>query len=437
MQRFKERFVEYAKFDSRLLGEAIGIAGLAATTVMRATGRGSRALEIETSMHRNAFSRVADGVVSRRVKRSIARPEAERLERYVATLTPQRSTDALFRDPQRLLGQRIIALKSPANGEKGALLLDYSFVFSLFARSFDVERIAERYHIIVEPSWSGSCDRDVLSLAGRPFPVFVQNNEPRDIEFIRRLGLNLVSVPIAANWWVDPRVFRPLEGAVKECDVLMNSAWARFKRHESFFEVLAKLRARGERLRVRLIGYRMDMTRDDVMALAQQHGVADQIETFEGLRPEQVNEQLNHAKVNLVWSRREGSNRAIIEGFSAGVPGILRKGFNYGYHYPYINPRTGAFATEAGLSDTLLDIIRNPDRYDPRTWVMQNMTPQLATKAIDDAIARHAARSGEKWTPGTLAVKVTSLHSMAYWDEAERPRFEPDYAFLRSALRPR
>jgi hypothetical protein len=32
-------------------------------------------------------------------------------------------------------------------------------------------------------------------------------------------------------------------------------------------------------------------------------------------------------------------------------------------------------------------------------------------------------------------VKVDRLHDMAYWDEADRGRFEADYAYLRSALR--
>jgi hypothetical protein len=144
---------------------------------------------------------------------------------------------------------------------------------------------------------------------------------------------------------------------------------------------------------------------------------------------------LNRTKVNLLWSRREGSNRAIIEGFAAGVPGILREGFNYGYRYPHINAATGAFASERELPDRLLEMVRFHERYDPRSWVMQTMTPQLATVAIDENIARYASRTGEKWTTGQLAVKVTSLHSMAYWDEAERPRFEADYVFLRSALR--
>jgi hypothetical protein len=183
------------------------------------------------------------------------------------------------------------------------------------------------------------------------------------------------------------------------------------------------------------VGYAMDMTRDDVFDLARKHGIANQIEVFERLQPEQVNEQLNRVRVNLVWSRREGSNRAIIEGFAAGVPGILRAGFNYGHAYPFMNPATGSYATDRNLASTLTKLIANYDEYDPRAWVVNNMSPQVATRMLDEAIASYAAVAGEKWTTKKMAVKVTSLDSMAYWDETARERFDPDHRFVLSTLR--
>jgi glycosyltransferase involved in cell wall biosynthesis len=426
--------VEYAKFESRFVKAGIGCCGLAVATVLRLARRRSEALRIETSLHRNAFFEPVDRVIEARVRDAIG-PGGGKLEGYLENLQPQPATAGFFKDPTRLLGHRILALKSPAAGEKGVLILDYSFVLSLFAKFFDVERIAERYHLVLEPSWSGSCDRDVLAFAGNAFPVFVQNNEPRDIAFIERLGSNLVSVAIAANWWVDHRVFRPLPGVHKDADVLVNSAWARFKRHDALFAALARLRKRGERLKVLLVGYPMDLTREDIFQLAKLHGVSDQVELFERLKPTDVNGLLNRAKVNVIWSRREGSNRAIIEGFAAGVPGILRSGFNYGYHHPYINSATGSYATDRNLPDRLLEMVKAHERYDPRSWILESMSPQVATRHVDEAIARHAAQVGEKWTTGRLAVKVTSLDSMTYWDETERARFAPDHDFVRSALR--
>jgi glycosyltransferase involved in cell wall biosynthesis len=434
--RALERFLDYAKFDSAILKGLIGCVGLLLATLLRAISRESRAVELETSLHRNAFFPPVDRVVESRIRDSIAAPSGK-LAGYLEDLLPQAATEVFFRDPARLVGHRILAVKSPDSGEKGVLIVDYSFVFSLLARFFDVEQIASRYYIVLETSWSGLCDRDVLVFAGYDFPVFVQSHEPRDSEFLHRFRSNLILVPIAANWWVDHRVFRPLPSASRDADVLMNSAWARFKRHESVFSAVAGLRKKGHRLALILVGYSMDMTRDDVFDLAKKHGIANQVEMFERLQPEQVNELLNRVHVNLVWSRREGSNRAIIEGFAAGVPGILRAGFNYGHEYPFMNSATGSYASDRNLASTLTKVISNYDEYDPRAWVVQNMSPQVATRMLDEAIAGYAARAGEKWTRNQMAVKVTSLDSMAYWDEGLRARFEPDHRFVLSTLYPR
>src|SRR5437879_9782962 len=120
--------------------------------------------------------------------------------------------------------------------------------------------------------------------------------------------------------------------------------------------------------------------------LARDMYVHKHVEIYEWISPEEVNQQLNRAKVNLVWSRKEGVNRAIIEGMFAGVPCILREGFNYGYHYPYINSQTGCFSSERHLPEQLLWMIRNYHQFSPRQWVMANMTCQHATKIISEAI---------------------------------------------------
>ena len=433
LQRLKGNFVEYAKFDSPLFKTFIGMTGLLVATLLRWSGRQARALEIETSLHSGAFSAWVDSVIERRVRKSLSQHPP--LEGYLETLTPQCSTESFFSDPRRLIGHRILIVKSPTALEKGVLMLDYSFVFSLFAKFFNVPAIAERYHIILEPSWSGFCDPDILSLAGQQFPVFVQNYEPRDISFVERLASNLISVPIAANWWVDHRIFRPLAGVERDADLLFNSAWARFKRHDAFFKVLARLRARGHRLKTLLVGYPVDLRRDDILALAADHGIDDQLEIFEGLKPAEINYLLNRVKVNVLWSRREGFNRALIEGFFAGIPCVMHKGFNFGYLYPYINPSTGHYATDIDLGERLIHMIENFSRYDPRGWVAANMNPQVATRVLDEHIAQHSAKNKDIWTQGQIAVKVTSLHSMAYWDEKDQARFESDYGFVREKLR--
>ena len=147
-----------------------------------------------------------------------------------------------------------------------------------------------------------------------------------------------------------------------------------------------------------------------------------------------MNALFNRAKVHVLWSRREGFNRAVIEGMFAGVPCVMRRGFNYGHPHAYVNERTGCFASERELPDRLLAMVRDHERFAPRDWVMENMSCQRGTAVLGDAIRARAGAAGEGWTHG-LAVRVCQLDGMQYWDEEDRQRFEPDYAFLRSCLR--
>jgi glycosyltransferase involved in cell wall biosynthesis len=230
-------------------------------------------------------------------------------------------------------------------------------------------------------------------------------------------------------------VMKPLN-IPKDRDLVMIASWAKFKRHARFFAALAKLRQRGHTLTATLIGYPIDCTIADLANEADFYGVRDQVEFHEWLRPDEVNVQLNRARINIVWSRREGVNRAIVEGMFANVPCILRSGFNYGYPYPYVNAETGRFATEASLPDAILELLETSREYAPRDWVMAHMSCHKAIDVLAGTIRERAARDGERWTTDPVP-KIGQLNTMAYWDVEDAERFEPDYRFLESTFRPR
>jgi glycosyltransferase involved in cell wall biosynthesis len=122
--------------------------------------------------------------------------------------------------------------------------------------------------------------------------------------------------------------------------------------------------------------------------------VQDQLECHEGLSQDEVNHHLNRAKVNIIWSRKEGVNRSIVEGMFAGVPCILRTGFNYGYHYPYINGATGCYSSEEDLPDTLVRMIDTHGTYSSREWVMTHMSCQRAAELLGEGMGRAVRAMG-------------------------------------------
>jgi glycosyltransferase involved in cell wall biosynthesis len=430
---------EKLEFDSPLVLRLAGFCGVLAGLVLFHSGKKRRALDLLARVHRANCSAWSTAFVERRISAgrrdaSGEHPLHDVYRSHYRELTPTAQTRRFFDTPERLLGPVVIVLKSPRPQEKGVLVINYSFMFALFAKLFDVEQVSRRYHIVLEPSWSGYCSLDILCYSLLDEPVFVQAYEPRDRDFLERLGSNLTPVPVSANWWVDHRMFKPRPEDRKDIDIVMIASWADFKRHGKFFSAVRRLRRMRGGLKIALVGYPAGRTKEDIQALATYHGVADLVEIHEWLPPEEVAGILGRSKVNVVWSRREGVNRAIIEGMFAGVPCVIREGFNYGYRYPYINDLTGCFAAEAELPERLDRWIGGQATFAPRDWVMEHMSPQRATEILGRSIREVAVSRGERWTEG-LVVKVDRLHDMAYWDEADRGRFEADYAYLRSALR--
>jgi glycosyltransferase involved in cell wall biosynthesis len=417
----------------------------AATTLHGAAARlldfsqGERGFDLLSRVHRAAWSPSVDRRIEAQLRQWIALDrQGKPTELRAFCDRAMNASMAAFNrshsaDPTRLLGSRVLVLKPWQHGERGVVLADYSYIFLLLAGFFDLARIAERYFIVLEPSWSGFCTPEILAYAGYDFPVFIEASEPRDAGFIERLETNLHPIPLAANWWVNHRLITPSPRSERDIDLIMVAAWASFKRHWRFFKALSQLRRRGHRPKVVLVGYRMDKTREDIQAEADYFGVGDQVELFENISADEVGRLLARSKIHVLWSRREGVNRALIEAMFADVPVILREGFNYGHRYPYINDATGAYATESTLADTILEMLDNGSRFSPRDWVMDNMTPHHATRILDAKLGEVARAAGQPWSDG-LVVKTASLNSQNYWDAGDRDRFDRDYAFLESTV---
>jgi glycosyltransferase involved in cell wall biosynthesis len=435
----KHRVKEYLTLESTLFKGLTGLAGYAAARVFGALGQKQREFLLLSKLHRANCLKWVNARAERLVQEAAAagpntgHPIRGLYEHNIETVAPTPRSAPLFEDPTRLLKALALVLKSPASREKGVLVLLYSHTFPLFARFFNLHRIAERYHIVLEPDWSGFCDPNILAYSALPFPIFIQAPEPRDAEFLTRTCPNLVVVPTGNNWWIDHRLIVPAPDAKKDIDVAMNAGWGAYKRHVHFFAVLRKLKDAGHELRILLIGYPIDLTREDVLRQAAYFGVENQVELHESVKYECISTLLSRAKVNVLWSRKEGSNRAILEAMLTDVPCILREGHNYGYNYAYVNSQTGCYASESNLPERLLWMVQNHQQFAPRKWVLSHMSCQRATDILSKTIGRVAIARGEPWTDG-LAVKLNHLHGMTYWNTDDSERFEQDYAFLRSML---
>jgi len=432
---------EYLRHDSRLIRTPVALSAYSAASAMthsKSLQRRARGFDLLMRLHAAAISPSVDGKILRRLREATAAEWKGKptglWESYDAAIRRATAPDAAFQasKPGKYVGTRILVVKAARAGERGVLIVDYSNVFPILAGKFDLHAIAERYTIVLEPSWTGLSQPDVMLFTRLKQRVFVQTMEPRDREFIEALGANLTVVPIAANWWVDPRTL-PDPPPTRDIDVIMVASWADWKRHWRFFRALAALRKRGHTFKVALVGYNYGWTRQDIEAQAEHYGIRDQVEIFERISTEEVWKLLLRSKIHVLWSRREGSNRAIIEAMTADVPVIVREGLSFGFKYPYINEKTGRFVRDGELADAMLDMITSRQRYAPREWIVQNMTCHTATDVLERQLQAAARAANDPWSGGIVR-KTSGLDGQHYVNPADRELFADDYRFLESTI---
>ncbi len=436
-QTIKNKIIEIVKFDYQQLKFPLVWLMRLRAAWLNAQGKHVQAFDVLSSTFATgwagSFAPICNHAKALYSDNEDKKQLREKIHReFIDSVEPLSISEKFFTDPSLLLEAIFIVIKPYKENEKGVLLLNYSYYFALLPKFFDLKAVTERYFIVLEPSWAGFFDKGILLYSDIEDEVFVMTYEDRDRKLLDTINNNITPVDIGPSWWVDHRMFQPEEGVERDIDIIMVAAWEAYKRHREFFLALAKLRKQGHKYKVVLCGYGGEL--DYIKGQAEKIGVADQITYHTKIPPQEVAKLLNRSKVNVLWSRFEGNNRAIIEGMFCDTPCILRKGHNYGQQYDYINPKTGVFAAEHELASTLKHIIENYDTFSPREYVMENRCCIKATEILNNDIKQVALKRGMPWTED-LRIKVNALDGMTYFDEGDSEYFKDDYAYLTSCIK--
>jgi len=309
-------------------------------------------------------------------------------------------------DDVKRLCTRAFVLKAPrfCNGrvlEKGALLLAFTDHFRRFASCIDMDSFLQHYALILEPSWSGYANSNILLFTRfKKHPIIVMATEKGDYRFLKNIRSNLIPASFGCSDWVNPSIFRPLEGVEKIYDAVMIARWAPYKRHHVLFRALRHIK--DPSFKVALVADPWPPRREEIEQLIRDYGITDNICMYQDLSPEEVNEIFNQSKVNLVLSLQEGSNRCLFEGFFAGVPGLALKK-NIGIRKDYFTPQTGKLIDEEDLASELLYFRDHWNEFNPRMWAEANIAPEVTTAKLNEILKELAFRRREEWTKDIVA----------------------------------
>jgi hypothetical protein len=326
-----------------------------------------------------------------------------------------------------LYHRRLLILSPPEGDHKGVIIIKFSNYFKYFLSVFDINKISQDYILVIEPSSSGYFDEDILCLLTADTQIIVQSPEPVDYRFINSLSSNLWPVDVGPNGWVDQRIFFPIGKFEKEYDIIMVSIWADVKRHYHLFESLSE--SLNDNIKIALVGKPWPKLLEDIKDEARYYNVIEKITFFENISQAEINEILNKSKTYLLLSKKEGTNKSIIEAMNSDVPVFILEGFNYGYKYPFINPKTGGFIKKDGL----VEFINGHGEYRksqfrPSEWIRANMTPFISTQKIIDIIERIEKERSLKVNKD-LAVKV-NIPELDYLDSNLWQKYETYYKKL-------
>lgn len=342
---------------------------------------------------------------------------------------PNESTQRFFDQPEKILNGMLIVVSPKTDTNKGVIIIKYSYYFIFFLQKFNFSDIIKDYYIVLEPSWNGLCEQSVLAFSGLDYPVFVMAYEERDFELLTSINSNLIPIKLSSNWWINDEKFTD-NTVERDIDIICISSWSTFKRHAFIFQSLKNLKQKGEIYNITLVGYPGDLTQQDILDLAADYGISQQVTTYEKINPEAVSALLKRSKINIIWSRFEGVNRAIIEGMYCGVPCIVRDGFNFGQKYSYINDETGLFSTEKNLPATIKHILHNFNDYQPREYIREHHNCRLATKMLGDEIKK----IDSSFDSSGMLVKCNELDGMTYFNQDDFETSEPDITYFKSKI---
>jgi glycosyltransferase involved in cell wall biosynthesis len=323
---------------------------------------------------------------------------------------------------------KAIILKPPVSpAEKGVLYVTFEDQWLRLLRSGQAAAIAERYDLLLGPTWSPPHDVPLLVAARLwPGPLYTLLSNLDDAATMRRLSDRLIPVPLLASSWVNPDAYRGHLGSSREYDIVMVANFAPYKRHWLFFQMLRGL---PRRYRVLLLGVPLGRRTEQALRdEARDFGVQDRFELRTRLSDTAIAEGLCRSRVSLIFSGQEGSCIAVAESLFADTPVGLFEDARIGSR-AFINANTGRLLSRRRTAYQVQEFIESSAAYQPRPWALANISCHHSYAILNHCLREEARRRRQPWTRDLLPFYQNALpRYLAVEDERAMVPWYEDFA---------
>ena len=321
-------------------------------------------------------------------------------ERDVVSLFGESSSQSLSSCAGRTLILKVPRLEDGEVVERGALVIKFTETFAPIFKGLDTRRLARYFRIILEPSWVGYSLPEILTWAAlSPEKVIVMAPYQPDFDFIEALDSNLVPVTLGPADWVNPTLFRKLEGVPKVYDAIYVANYNPKKRVDRYLRAIVRVCRRTPGFRAALVCAgvgKNDYGRAirETIAWAKENAIFD---FFDAVPQARLNELLNQSKVNVLLSSREGMNKGLAEGLFAGTPALLLAESACGNHR-HINPETGKVVPDRELEEALGWFADHHAAFTPHVWAVKHIDPRVSMGRLSETLRDLERSEGRAWT---------------------------------------
>lgn len=289
--------------------------------------------------------------------------------------------------------ERSIVVRWPShkNGDvtrKGVVIITFTKTSSFFLRNVDLKSLQQLFHIVLEPSWAGYLDPDILQWANElTAPVFVQSTELTDRAYLAGTRGRLVPLTFGAGDWVDSKFFAPRDSR-KSFDSIYVANTNPVKRVTRYLKAIDRLKETAPDYRACLVCAGWGDSARQIEALAAPLVKSGHLDLFFKLPQAELIELIVKSKVNVLLSFKEGSNRSLFESMFCDVPALCIAE-NVGTNKQYFNEFSGAVVPDSLFEHGLLMMREQYSNFKPRDWAETNIDPAITTRKLAHVIANY------------------------------------------------
>lgn len=287
---------------------------------------------------------------------------------------------------------RAIILSAPlvedsGHFRKGVILLTFSHTFSYFLKHENWDYLNKNFAFVLEPSWAGYADPDILAFVQQADHCIIQASEIKDRVLMNLMFPLVPCMDTGASNWIDDDFFNDRDFQhEKEFDAIYVANLNPIKRVFRAIDLAHEIVQDNRDFSMAIVCASWGGGNfDELKGYISSKGLEKSLFLFEGVSQDKLIQLVLKSKCSFLLSFKEGSNRVLFESMFLNVP-VVCISENVGVNKSYVNCYTGLLVPDKSMAGALNFMSKYHKSFSPRQWALKNISPDVTTKKLSTVI---------------------------------------------------